>query len=130
MFIRRGKKEGKQFFCNFRMCKVAHFLVLFALTHVKAEESRACSDFTATKDNQYRFKDPENCRKFFICIDGKVQHFECNAGTSFNPETVKCDGPRSGYIEGCFGDSKSGSFGKESVLLHFIYFYLIRTAIL
>ena len=91
------------------MCKFAHFFVLFlALTHVKADESRPCSDFTATKENQYKFKDPENCRKFFLCVNKKVQHFECGAGTSFDPETDNCNGPPSGDIPGCFGDSKSG----------------------
>jgi len=48
---------------------------------------------------------PEDCRKFFVCIEGTPRMYGCELGVVFNLETLNCDDPEN--VPGCedyYGD--------------------------
>ncbi|KAK0406781.1 hypothetical protein QR680_018801 [Steinernema hermaphroditum] len=40
------------------------------------------------------FPDPRTCHAFYRCVNGIAYHFDCPAGTMFNPAIDVCDWPR------------------------------------
>lgn len=52
-----------------------------------------------------RHAHPDDCRKFFVCIDSTARMYGCSIGTVFNAETSSCDDPEN--VRGCekyYGD--------------------------
>lgn len=70
-------------------------------------EGLSCPDSTAaeTAGTYSRHGHPEDCRKFFVCIDHTPRMYGCELGTVFNLETLMCDDPEN--VPGCeeyYGD--------------------------
>lgn len=70
-------------------------------------EGFSCPDSTLaeTAGTYSRHGHPEDCRKFFVCIDHTPRMYGCELGTVFNLETLMCDDPEN--VPGCedyYGD--------------------------
>lgn len=70
-------------------------------------EGLSCPDSTAgeTAGTYSRHGHPEDCRKFFVCIDHTPRMYGCELGSVFNLETLMCDEPEN--VAGCeeyYGD--------------------------
>ena len=45
--------------------------------------------------------DPEDCRYYYQCSDGKLYHFYCGASAVFDPTAMSCVSPNT--VEKCAG---------------------------
>ena len=64
-----------------------------------------CSDYNGEYGTPYKFADPYNCKKYWMCVIGhsKGSHMKCPAGTSFTTDLGgSCNGPPPYLVKGCW----------------------------
>ena len=89
------------------MLYVLEFMIIllwsFAAAKQRAKDGDPCRDYKGGLP--YRFPDPYNCKKYWMCIYGHSsgKHFTCPATTSFTPNlNGTCDGPPPLEVKGCW----------------------------
>lgn len=77
-------------------------LLKFSITEQKVVESGefVCPGETVKDENGQvvphpKYADPENCEKFFLCLNGvEKRELRCDKGEVFNEDTTQCDEPK------------------------------------
>ena len=92
------------------MLYISEFMIIllwssFAPARSSDRDGDPCDDYNGEYGTPFRFADPYNCKKYWMCVDGHKSgsHFRCPAGTSFTTDLGgSCNGPPPFQIKGCW----------------------------